>query len=97
MESEDDSLSQNSQMETDDFDDPDQTAQPKNTDRSTEYAMKKFNAWLLKRQMNVDLSEVTPENLAPILRQFYGELKTADKTPPAPASMNCLRAAIKAI
>ena len=40
MESEDDPLSQNSQMETDDLDDLDQAAQPKNTDRSTEYAMK---------------------------------------------------------
>ena len=95
METEDESLSQNSQMETDDLDEMDQAALPKNTDRSTDYAMKKFKAWLRKRQISIDMSDASPEELAPVLRQYYGELKTVEGKPPAPATMNCLKAGIQ--
>ena len=52
------------------------------------------SAWLKKRKITIDLSEVSPEEFTPILRRYYGELKTSDGKTPAPATMNCLRAGI---
>ena len=50
-----------------------------------------------KRQVKVDLSQAPAEELAPIIRQFYEELKTSDGKPPwpAPVIMNCLKAGIQ--
>ena len=90
----DEPLSQNSQMEEADLNNLDEAAQPKNTERNTGYALGKFAAWLKKRKITIDLSEVSPEEFAPILRRYYGELKTSDGKTPAPATMNCLRAGI---
>ena len=90
----DEPLSQNSQIEEVDLNNFDEAAQPKNTERNTGHAIGKFSAWLKKRKITIDLSEVSPEEFAPILRRYYGEFKTSGGKTPAPATMNCLRAGI---
>ena len=38
--------------------------------------MKKLEAWLTKREINVDLATVQKAELAALLHRFYGELKS---------------------
>ena len=66
----DEPLSQNSKIEEADLNNLDEAAQPKHTERNTGYAFGKFAAWLKKRKITIDISEVSPEEFAPTLRRY---------------------------
>ena len=63
-------------MDDDALDELDNAAQPKNTAKATKWAMSRLKTWLIKRHVNIDVTTIAAEELAPILRRFYGELKT---------------------
>ena len=82
-------------MDDDGLDDLDVSAQPKNTAKSTEWAVRRFKGWMAKRHLNIDLASASAEELAPILRRFYGELKANDSKALAPQTMIGIRAGIQ--
>ena len=51
-------------------------AKPANTTRSTSWGIVKFEKWILKRNIVVDLGIVTPQNLKDVLRKFYAKVIT---------------------
>ena len=63
MESDRDPLSQISQIDIDDLDGMDAAAFPKK--KGTQYVIRKFETYIKKRQINVDLSQATAEELPP--------------------------------
>lgn len=82
-------------MEDEDLDALDAAAQPTSTVKSTEWAMRRFTAWMKKRQINVDLASAAAEELAPVLRRFYAEVKTTGGQSHAPQTMIGIRAGIQ--
>ncbi|KAI8490990.1 hypothetical protein Bbelb_314090 [Branchiostoma belcheri] len=66
----------------------------KTTERATKWGVKLLKEWLTARDLDTDFEELPPENLAPLLRSFYAEVRKDDGTPYAKASYGCLRAAI---
>ena len=70
--------SQSSQMDEKELNELDTAAQPERTAKPTRWAMTRLKDWLKKRHIDIDVKSVTAEELAPILRRFYGELKTFD-------------------
>ncbi|XP_078605624.1 uncharacterized protein LOC144878654 [Branchiostoma floridae x Branchiostoma japonicum] len=66
----------------------------KTTEKSTRWGVKIFKAWLQERDHDTAFEQLPPEELAGLLRQFYGEVRKDDGTPYAKASYACLRAAI---
>ena len=58
------------------------------------YYYAKFEAWCLKRNLNVDLKTVEEETLADNLRRFYAEVKTNKGLQLSPSGMVGVRAAI---
>ena len=63
MEGDRDPLSQISQMDIDDLDGMDAAVFPKK--KGTQYVIRKFETYIKKRQINVDLSQATAEELPP--------------------------------
>ena len=74
------------------FNGMDARAQPENTVKSNRWAMTRLKGWLQKRQINVDLKHASGEDLAPILRRFYGEVKSTGGKVLTPSSLVGLRA-----
>ena len=70
------SNSQNSDLSEKKFYGTELKAQAKNTKRTTEWGVKKFEKWCDKRQLTVNFTTVQPDELSKILRKFYAELKT---------------------
>ena len=95
MDEESPSASQSSQMDEESLNELDNAAQPENTARATRWAMSRLKEWLKKRHINIDLATVAAEELAPILRRFYGELKTFGGKPLTPSSLVGIRAGIQ--
>ena len=56
--------------------------------------MKKFTQWLEKRKINCDPLTVSPAELDGILRRFYAEMKTNQKTDLTPSAFTDIQAAI---
>lgn len=48
---------------------------PKTSIKSSEWAMNRFNEFLTRKKITVDLKTINPESLAPILRRFYSQVK----------------------
>ena len=95
-EQDDDNIpSQSSQMDEDAFNNMDANAQPENTAKNNRWAMSRFEGWLRKRQIQIDLNSVSGEELAPILRRFYGEVKSTGGKVLTPSSLVGLRAGIQ--
>ena len=69
-------------------------AQAKNTKRTTDWGVKKFDKWCDKQQltMNFTTGTVQPDELNKILRKFYAVVKTAGAL--TPIVLTGLRAAI---
>lgn len=95
MEEDSVTLSQSSQMDEDALNDLDNAAQPENTVKATKWAMSRLRDWLKKRHVPIDVKTVTAEELAPLLRRFYGELKTFGGKPLTPSSLVGIRAGIQ--
>ena len=94
---EDNFLSQSSELDEDSLNDMDAKAQPENTLKNNKWAMARFEAWLRKRQINLDLVNVSGEELAPILRRFYGEVKSTGGKVLTPSSLVGIRAGIQRV
>ena len=64
-------------------------AQRQHTAKNTKWVsrLKRLRHWLKKRQIPVDLLTASEDELAPILRRFYGELKTQGGNPLTPSSL----------
>jgi len=60
--------------------------------RTTQWVsrLKRLRHWLKKRQIPVDLLTASEDELALILRRFYGELKTQGGNPLTPSSLKLL-------
>jgi len=60
--------------------------------RTTQWAsrLKRLRHWLKKRPIPVDLLTASEDELALILRRFYGELKTQGGNPLTPSSLKLL-------
>ena len=70
----------------------------KSTVNSTHWGLKRFQEWLDKRNKSCDLASVTACDLNCLLRKFYAEVKPSKKSKVSslsPATMTCLRAAIR--
>ena len=75
----------------------DARVQPENTVKNNRWAMTGLKGWLQKRQINVDLKHASGEDLAPILRRFYGEVKSTGGKVLTPSSLVGLRAGIQMV
>ena len=73
----------------------DRSACPENTAKNTKWAFKKLTDWMRKRKVDVDLKTVSGADLAPILRRFYGELKSGNGKMLTPSSLVCIRSGIQ--
>ena len=82
-------------MNEEHLDQLDSIAQPLNTVKSTEWAMRRLKGWMARRHVSLDLATASAEELAPVLRRFYGELKANDGGEHAPQSMVAIRAGIQ--
>ncbi|XP_078580667.1 uncharacterized protein LOC144864461 [Branchiostoma floridae x Branchiostoma japonicum] len=83
-----------SALDSNELDKLEQGRVEKCTERSTVWGVKLFKAWLQERDHDTAFEQLPPEELAGLLRQFYGEVRKDDGTPYAKASYACLRAAI---
>ena len=88
-------LSQSSELDEDNLNEMDKLAQPLNTSRNTKWAMTRFQSWVRKRQIEIDLKTVSAEELAPILRKFYGEVKQTGGKTLSPSSLVGIRSGIQ--
>ena len=75
MESEDEEQ-RSSQLNDEDLENLEREAEQKGTAAAAKWSMKKLEAWLTKRKVNVNLATVRKEELAALLHRFYGELKS---------------------
>ena len=58
--------------------------------------MKRLEAWLTKRNVNVNLATVGKEELAALLHRFYGELKSEKTAKPlSPSTLVGIRSGIQ--
>ena len=87
--------SQSSELGDEDLERMEKEAVPENTSRATKTGVKKFLEWSEKRNITVNFSEISPAELASILRRFYAEVKKDNGTPVSPGYLNGLRAAIQ--
>lgn len=69
-------------------------AVPESTSKATKSGVKKLLEWMRKRKIEVDFMSVTSEELAPILRRFYAEVKKEDGRALSPSSLVGIRASI---
>jgi len=70
-------------------------SEPGTTKQSTGWGVGKFNRWLKKRNISVDLKTVTSERLAEVLRKFYAEVKAEKRgNTLTPSALTGIRAAI---
>ena len=69
-------------------------SKPDSTKKSTEYGVRKFNAWVEKRGKMIAFHSVEPAELNELLRKFYAEVKSNSGSPLTPSSLTCIRAAI---
>ena len=67
---------------------------PEYTKKQTSWGLKKFIQWLEKRKINCDLLNLSPAELNGILRRFYVEVKTNQKTGLTPSALTGIQAAI---
>ena len=65
------------------------------TVNATRWAMKRWNVWLEKRGIVIDISSVVPEVLAGHLCRFYAELKGKNNKPLSPNGLIGIRAGIQ--
>ncbi|KXJ24868.1 hypothetical protein AC249_AIPGENE6785 [Exaiptasia diaphana] len=86
--------SQSSDLGQEQLDEIEAKAQAKNTNRATEWGLKKFFKWSEKRQISVDLKTIAPKELNEVLRKFYAEVKTEKGQPLSPSALTGIRAAI---
>ena len=87
--------SQESSLDEEELDVMDRSACPENTAKNTKWAFKKLTDWLRKRKVDVDLKIVSANDLAPMLRRFYGELKSGNRKMLTPSSLVCIRSGIQ--
>ena len=69
-------------------------SKPDSTKKSTEYGVRKFNAWVEKRGKRIAFHSVEPVELNELLRKFYAEVKSNSGSPLTLSSLTCIRAAI---
>ena len=90
----DPSSSQQSDLDEADLDKLVLDSKPENTKKCTSWGISKFNSWMEKRNIVVDLKTVEAEILNNILRKFYAEVRTVKNEVLTPSSMTGIRAAI---
>ena len=73
----------------------DAMAQPENTVKKNKWAMARFETWLRRRNIEINLKDVSGEELAPILRRFYAEVKSTGVKVLTQSSLVGLRAGIQ--
>ena len=66
----------------------------KNTKRTTECEVKKFEKWCEKRKITVHLKTVSPTDLGEFLRTFFAEVKIEKGQALTPSALTGVRAAI---
>ena len=71
------------------------SVQPKNTERSTKWGVRKFEQWLAKRAIICDFASVESTELAGLLRRFYGELKSCKHDLYSASALTGIRAALQ--
>ena len=67
---------------------------PESTKRSTVWGTNVFKKWQTKRQLNIDFSTISAEELAGHLKKFYAELKKSNGDLYTPSALVGIRAAI---
>ena len=85
---------QSSQVEEEDLQKLEADCVPVNTKKQTSWGLKKFTQWLEKRKISCDLYIVSPAELNRILQNFFGEVKTKEKTDLKSSALTGIRAAI---
>jgi len=63
-------------LDNEQLDEIEQKAQAKNTKKTTERGVRKFEKWCEKRKITLDLKTVSPTDLSEILRKFFAKGKT---------------------
>lgn len=95
MESEDEEQ-RSSQLNDEDLENLEREAEQKGTAAATKWSMKKLEAWLTKRKVNVNLTTGGKEELAALLHRFYGELKSEKTAKPlSPSTLVGIRSGIQ--
>ena len=67
-------------------------AEQKGTARQTKWALKKFEDWMTKRKVDINMSEVEPTMLSGILKRFYGEVRGMQGSDLSPSTLVGIRA-----
>ena len=88
------SSSQSSSIDEEDMQRMESAAVPDSTSNATKSGVKKILNWLRKRSITVDFFTITEEELAPLLRRFYAEVRKDNGKPLTPSSLVGIRAAI---
>lgn len=86
---------QSSQLDESQLKELEKNAEQGGTANATKWAMNKWNDWLEKRSINIDVSSIQPETLAGHLYRFYAELKCKDKRPLSPSGLVGVRAGMQ--
>ena len=79
--------SNNSDLDASQLDQFEVSTQAAGTKKATKWGIKKFEDWCNKRNISVDYCSIFEEALAEILRKYYAEVKTKDKTMLAPSGI----------
>ena len=70
-------------------------AEQKGTVRQTKWAVKKFEDWMTKRKVEVNMREVEPAALSGILKRFYGEVRGMQGSDLSPSTLVGIRAGLQ--
>ena len=86
--------SQESALDENDLDELQNSVQVEATKSQTTWGVKTFHEWCKRRGLDVKLETISSVELSPILRRFYGEVKTKKGKAFGVSSLTCIRASI---